>query len=504
MTTRAIICGFVAAGGLLAEVRLPALISNHMVLQQGMPVRLWGKADPGEKVIATLEGKSASAVADTAGRWSLALPKRKAGGPFKMTIAGKNTITLDDVLVGEVWVGSGQSNMEWSVQQSLNAETEKAASKDAQLRFFRVKRTVTDKPAEDVEGTWQLTSPETVGGFSGVAYFFARDIRKARNVPVGIIQSSWGGTPAEAWTSRGSLEAQPPLRHFFSEWEKVLAEYPPRKADYDRKLAEWKRAAAEAKRAGRPEPRRPVEPRGPGSPWTPAGLYNAMIAPLTPMAIRGAIWYQGESNAGSTERSAEYKLLFRTMIEDWRKAWRLGDFPFLFVQLAGFTAGATADWPLLRESQNAALALKNTGVAVAIDVGEEKDIHPKNKQDVGRRLALAARSAAYKEKVEFSGPMYQSMKREGDAIRLKYRHAGRGLDAKGGQPGGFVIAGADKKFVPATAEIKGKDVVVRAPGVSAPAAVRYAWKDWAPDANLYNKAGLPASPFRTDAWPETK
>jgi sialate O-acetylesterase len=487
---------------LAAEVKLPAVVSSHMVVQQGVPIRLWGKAAPGEQVTAKMAGKSASAAADANGQWRLALPKMKAGGPHTLAISGTNTITVEDVLVGEVWVASGQSNMEWRVTQSLNADQEKASATDSQIRFFRVKNTVAESPAEDVEAVWEVCSPQTAGEFSGVAYFFAREIRKARRAPVGVLQSDWGGTPAEAWTSRPALEAQPALRHFFADWEKDLAAYPERKAQHDRRLEKWKAEAAAAKAAGREMTRAPQAPRGPGSPWTPTGLYNAMIAPLTPYAIKGAIWYQGEANAGSTERSREYKLLFRTMIEDWRRAWGLGDFPFLFVQLAGFTAGQEADWPLVRESQTATLSLRNTGMAVAIDIGEEKDIHPKNKQEAGRRLALAAQAVAYKQKVESSGPLYQSMQRKGDAVELRFAHA-KGLKAKDGELKSFLIAGADKKFVPAEARIQGAKVVVRSDAVKEPAAVRYGWADWTP-ANLYNGAGLPASPFRTDDWPETR
>ena len=503
MTRPFLIC-ILAAAAASAEVKLPAVISSHMVLQQDLPVRLWGWAEAGEKVTAALGGKSVSAVTASNGAWSMVLPKMKAGGPHTLTIEGKNKIVVDDVLVGEVWVASGQSNMEFAVERALNFDEEKAAATDSQIRFFKVKRDVAGKPASDMEAVWEPVSPNTVGPFSAVAYFFARDLRKARKAPVGILQTSWGGTPAEAWTSRASLEAREPLRHFFPDWDKELTAYPARKAEYDRRLAEWKQEAAAAKQAGREVSRQPQPPRGgPGHPWTPAGLYNAMISPLTPYAIRGAIWYQGEANAGSTERSREYRLLFRTMIEDWRKAWGLGDFSFLFVQLAGFTAAKDADWPLVRESQNASLALRNAGVAVAIDIGEEKDIHPRNKQDVGRRLALAARAITYKEKVEFSGPMYKTMKRHGGAIRLSFTHA-KGMKAQSGELGGFLIAGADKKFVPAKAEIKGSTVVVRVGEVKEPAAVRYGWSDWIPAANLSNAAGLPASPFRTDTWPETK
>ena len=403
-----------------------------------------------------------------------------------MAIAGKNSLTVRDVLVGEVWVGSGQSNMAMPVDRSNNAEQEKSAANYPGIRFFDVKRTVSDTPLEDVSGSWKLCSPETVGPASAAGYFFSRDLHQKLKIPIGFIHSSWGGTPVQAWTSRPAMQAEPAIQFMFDEWEKTLANYPASFARYEEALAKWN--AGSAARAPQPPP-------GPGHQYTPAGLYNAMIAPLTPYAIRGAIWYQGENNATALY-AQPYRRMFRTMIEDWRHAWGAGDFPFLFVQLANFSSNG--NWPVLRESQTDTLALKNTGMAVIIDIGESHDIHPKNKQDVGLRLAMAARGLVYHEKLVYSGPMYRQLTIEGDRARLWFDHAGGGLAARGGgELTGFTIAGKDGQFVPAEAKVDGKTIVVLCASVREPVAVRYAWED-DPKCNLVNREGLPASPFRTD------
>lgn len=482
------------AGVLDASVKLPALISDHMVLQQGVPVRIWGTADSEEGVRVEFQGQSVSTKAGPNGKWSIWLNPLTTAGPLEMTISATNTIVLRDVLVGEVWVGSGQSNMGFTLNSALRAEEEIAQANYPLIHLFHVKLTVADQPAEDVVGTWQVCSPETVRRFSAVEYFFGRDLHRARHVPMGLIESDWGGTPAQSWTSRPALEAEPSLRFILEDWERTLAAYPAAKERYDREMASWKPAAEAAKAAGKTPPSQPRQPAGPGHQNTPAGLYNAMIAPLTPYAIRGAIWYQGESNA-SESHAYRYRRLFRTMIEDWRHAWGQGDFPFLFVQLANFKANPW--WPVLRESQTDTLSLRNTGMAVAIDVGESHDIHPRNKQDVGWRLALAARHIAYGEPIEFSGPLFRQATRDGGALRVWFTHAA-GLQAKGGGAlTGFTVAGADGNFVPAEARIEGATLLVSSPQVSEPAAVRYAWAD-DPQCNLVNQEGLPASPFRSD------
>lgn len=485
---------------LAAEVRLPALISDHMLLQQGVPVRIWGRAEPGEAVRVAFAGQQVGTEADAAGRWAVYLKPLAAGGPHEMTITGKSKIVVQDVLVGEVWVGSGQSNMQWTVGRSDNAEQEIARANYPEIRLFQVKMQVAEQPAEDTEGAWSRCSPESVKNFSAVGYFFARELHLKRRVPVGLIQSAWGGTPAQSWTSRPALEAEPALKFILDDWQRVIENYPAAKEKYEQALAAWKAAAAQAKGEGRTPPAPPRPPQGPGHQNTPAGLYNAMIAPLAPYAIRGAIWYQGESNASHPHAFA-YRRLFRVMIEDWRRAWGLGAFPFLFVQLANFQSNGW--WPLLRESQVEALGLRNTGMAVTIDIGMSKNIHPTNKQEVGRRLALAARAVAYGEDVIPSGPLYRQLTSENGRLRVWFDYAAGGLEARGGEPlNGFLIAGEDGKFVAAEARIEGDTVVVSSPEVKRPVAVRYAWADDPVTANLVNKAGLPASPFRTDGWPD--
>jgi sialate O-acetylesterase len=490
-----------------AEVKLPALIGDNMVLQEGKRVAIWGTAEPGEQVRVTLGEEKATAAADGEGRWKVELGPLKAGGPFEMTVTGKNSITLHNVAVGEVWICSGQSNMEMAVGNSprawggvLNAAEEIAAGNYPMIRQFTVRKAVAGQPQRDAEGEWKVANPETVGEFSAVAYFFGRDLYKALNVPVGLIDSSWGGTPAEAWTSAPALAADPELKTILDEWKEKTAEYPKLLEQFQRELKGWEQSSEKAEAEGRPAPPPPQMPADPRSnSWRAAGLYNGMIAPLLPYTMAGAIWYQGESNA---DRAYQYRKLFPAMIRNWRRAWGEVDFPFLFVQLAGFRqpwAPRTA-WAELREAQTMALALPKTGMAVTVDIGEPYDIHPKNKQEVGRRLALAAEAIAYGRKVVYSGPMYDSMSVEGAGVRLRFTHAGGGLVAKGESLKGFEIAGEDRRFVAAEARISGETVVVRSSKVPHPVAVRYGWDDY-PECNLYNKAGLPASPFRTDDWP---
>jgi len=489
-----------AASSAFADVKLPAVIGSNMVLQRGIKVPIWGTAEPGERVTVTFRDQRVSATADTQGRWLAKLKPLEPGGPFEMTVAGKNTIALRNIMVGDVWVCSGQSNMEYSVQGLTNAQQEIAAADYPQIRLCYVKHVTAEQPLTGTEASWQVCAPATVPGFSAVAYLFARELHKELGVPVGLIGTYWGGSPAEAWTSRPTLEADPSLKAILDGWQQELANYQKAKASYDRQLAEWQQAADKAKAEGKPAPSKPNPPGGPG--WQPASLYNGMIAPLLPYAIKGAIWYQGESNAG---RAYEYRKLFPAMIQDWRRAWGQGDFPFLFVQLPNFMAvkpdPSESEWAELREAQLMTLSLRNTGMAVAIDVGEANDIHPKSKLDVSHRLALAALGTVYGRDVVYYGPIYRSMSVKGNQARLRFKHVGSGLVAKGGEPlKGFAIAGEDRKFVWAEAKIEGNAVVVSSAQVPKPVAVRYAWAD-NPVCNLYNKAGLPASPFRTDDWP---
>ncbi len=479
------------AGALQASVKLPAVISDHMVLQRGMPVRVWGSADPGEAVQVAFQGQNVATKADASGKWVAWLKPLAAAGPLEMTVNG---ITIRDVLVGEVWIGSGQSNMEFALSTAANHDEEIAHADYPMIHLFMVKRVVADQPAEDVEGSWQVCSPQSAPRFSAVEYFFGRHLLNTLHVPMGLIESNWGGTPAQSWTSRQALEAEPSLKFIADDWGRILDRYPTAKERYDQQVADWEKAAAEAKTSGAKAPNRPGAPQGPGHPNTPAGLYNAMIAPLVPYAIRGVIWYQGEANANEAH-AYKYRRLFASMIEDWRARWGEGDFPFLFVQLANFKSNTW--WPVLRESQTETLGLTNTGMAVTIDIGESADIHPKNKQDVGKRLALAALHVAYHEPGEWSGPTYRQTTTETNGLRVYFTHA-EGMQARGGGAlTGFTIAGADGKFVTANARVEGDTILVSSADVASPVAVRYAWAD-DPTCNLVNLAGLPAGPFRSD------
>jgi sialate O-acetylesterase len=481
-------CLILATAPVSAAVKLPAILAEHMVLEQGRPVHLWGLADPGEAVTATFRGQTASTAASDQGTWSLYLPPGAAGGPFRLVVSGTNTIEFQDVLVGEVWVASGQSNMEFATKNVIGAEKELQAAIHPQLRLFKVDRNVAFYPRDDLAATgWQSATPETVRDFSAVAYFFGRHLLEKSHVPVGLIDSSWGGTPAEAWTSLDALGSDASLMPVFSAWAAMSRDFGA--AERRRKLAEAENERATADgREPKPLPWAPNERLS----WSPAGLYNAMIAPLTRFPIRGAIWYQGESNAGEN-RVALYGRLFQTLILDWRRQWADPDLTFLFVQLANFKT--KDDWPLLRENQTEALSLRNTGMAVTIDIGNPDDIHPKNKQDVGLRLALAARAIAYGEHIEYSGPMFQRAEPEGASMVVYFEHAG-GLAAKGGPLEGFELAGEDGKYSAATATIERATVRVSSPSVAQPLYVRYAWA-CAPEANLVNGDGLPASPFRS-------
>ena len=489
-------CSFV-----MADVRLPSVIGDNMVLQQQTAAPIWGWADPGEKI--TVEGNwtragKKKAVADQNGQWQVNIRTPKAGGPYTLTIAGDNTIELTNVLVGEVWVCSGQSNMEWSVSRANNPEKEIAAATYPNIRLFHVAKKVAEVPQEDCNADWKECSSETIPGFSAVAYFFGRELHSELDVPIGLIETCWGGTPAEAWTRKEALEANEDAHPILERHEKMLQEYPKAMEDYQQQVEDWKKKAEQAKAEGKKEPRKPRKPRGPDHPHSPSGLYNGMIAPLIPYAIQGAIWYQGESNAS---RAYQYRTLFPAMITNWRDDWDQGAFPFYYVQIAPYKYGQEDVCAELREAQMMTLSLKNTGMAVTMDIGNPKDIHPKNKQDVGKRLALWALAKDYgKKDIVYSGPIYDSMKIEGNKIRLKFDHVDGGLKAGPDGLANFTIAGADQNFVPAQAKIDGNTLLVFSPEVSEPVAVRYCW-DNTSEGTLFNKAGLPASSFRTDDLP---
>jgi len=484
----------VAASALPAAVKLPSFFSDHMVLQRGLPVRIWGAADAGETVRVELQGQTVTVKAGDNGKWTAWLRPLVAAGPLDLTVTASNTVAIHDVLVGEVWLASGQSNMEFATNNVINRDDELAHADYPMIRLFKVKHVVASEPADDVTGMWQLCSAQTVKSFSAVAYFFGRHLQGDLSVPVGLIESDWGGTPAQSWISRQALESDSSLQYVLNEWDKVLSNYPAANQLYGHQLETWNQAVEAAKAQGKTPPNRPGAPPGPGHPNTPGGLYNGMIAPLAGYGMRGAIWYQGEANANQAH-AWPYRRLFAAMIEDWRNRWGEADFPFYFVQLANFKSNNW--WPVLRESQTETLRLANTAMAVAIDVGNPTDIHPTNKQDVGLRLALAARALTYHEPVEYSGPAFLAAAPEGAAMRVYFTHADAMQARGGGAITGFEIAGADGKYFEAQARVEGATVVVSTPQAPAPVTVRYAWAD-NPACNLINGSSLPAGPFRSD------
>ena len=488
----------------MAAVRPNPLFSDGAVLQQETPIPVWGTAREGERVTVKFDGQEVSTTAKD-GKWSVKLPAHKAGGPFALSISGENTITITNVLVGEVWVCTGQSNMTFPLGVSFpmrgaaNAATEIPTANYPGLRMFTVTRNSAASPQEEVvpkwgAGKWVVCTPATAPSFSAVGYFFGRDLLKARSVPVGMIHSSVGGTPAQAWMSLAGLGRSPAIKVYLDQLNNAVATYIKAMKEYGVAIEKFQA------KYGSPNATVPnwedLPPSGPVSPFGESSgaatvLFNGMIAPLMPYAIRGVICYQGEANAREGEL---YRTLFSCLIADWREKWGRGDFPFLFTQITPHTGM----FPEIREAQFLTLAeVTNTAMAVTTDVGEANDLHPQQKEPIGARLALAARALAYGEKIEYSGPLYQGVKIDGNRASLSFTHTGSGLMAKGGELKGFTIAGADKKFLPAKAEITGDTVVVSNAGVPAPVAVRYGWAN-APEVNLYNKEGLPASPFRTD------
>ena len=459
------------AGSTRAEVKLPKIFSANMVVQQKQMMPVWGWAAKGEKVSVALGESKAEATTGEDGKWSVKLMPPAVGGPYTLTVAGTNSISIPDVLVGEVWVCSGQSNMEWRVSQAQNPAEEAAAGDFPKIRMFTVKRNAAEQPQDDCDGSWTVCKPDTVSNFSAVGYFFARKLHQELGVPVGMINSSWGGTICEAWTSRATLtretDFQPILERYEENRKKDLSATPPKGFNA-------------------------------GNPNQPSVLYNGMLKPVIPYGVKGAIWYQGESNIG---RAEQYAKLFPAMIADWRKLWGQEKFPFIFVQLAPYRYDKS-DPAILAEAWEAQLktfcSVPDVGMAVTTDIGDVKDIHPKNKQEVGRRLALWALVNTYGKMGAYSGPIYDSMTIEGNKIRLKFKHVAGGLVAEGDKPlSHFTIAGEDEKFIEAKATIEQDTVVVQSDAVAKPVAVRFAWSDTA-EPNFFNKASLPASPFRTD------
>jgi sialate O-acetylesterase len=495
-----------------AQVKLASPFTDHMVLQQKVLVPVWGWASPGEKVTVTLGKQKKTIVTTTDGKWMIKLDPLKAGGPFVLTVKGKNAITIKDVYAGEVWLCSGQSNMDMTVAREdrywcgVHNEAEEVANANYPLiRVFDTDFSPRETIQTTVGGKWEVCSPVSVGHFSAAAYFFAREIYKKYKVPVGLITTAYGASTAEAWTSQTALQSN----RLFA---KLLGDYSIKKDSYDTSLsaqqkytaayAKWQKDSAEAKLAKKDPPRGVKNPDPKVDQHSPYVLYNGMIAPLIPYAIKGALWYQGESNTTTKEI---YDSQMATLIQNWRADFAQGDFPFIYVQLANYgktldtIAGKGGGTTYVREKQLENLSLNNTAMVVAIDNADDPaNIHPKNKQDIGYRLALAAEGKGYREKIIYSGPIYKNFSIQGNTVRIHFTGE-EVLKAKGEQLIGFAISGKDKKFVWANAVIEGSTVIVSSPAVAEPVAVRYGWGD-NPPANLYNKTGLPASPFRTDEW----
>jgi sialate O-acetylesterase len=544
-----------------AAIKLPAIFGDNMVLQRGIPVPVYGWADAGEQVTIDFKGKTYKTITGADGKWTMKLGSYKAGGPYQMHITGNNTdITYTNILVGDVWLASGQSNMEFGIQTEKHATDAIANATDNQIHFFYVPMNLSLNPVYDIvkqssdspNGKWLVCSPQVLAnprfawhGFSAVGFYFAAQLRKSEKVPMGMIGSYRGGTPVQAWISVEGLKQEPAFTRYADkhQWladrfDEATRTYPHRQElyrdslkiwnaevgnDYNQTLKQWEKDAAAAKANNqtappRPKPSRPapIQPADPlGGYQSPTVCYNGVIAPLVGYGIKGVIWYQGETNGDGLNDAIQYKDLFPRMITDWRASWGLGNFPFLFMQLPNFRLPAVTpsqdNWPWVREGQEKTLALPNTGMATIIDAGEAITVHPTNKLVPGNRLALVARNKVYGEKITASGPVYKSMKIVDGKVVINFDEVHKGLvvaslvgdevvnsDTK--ELKGFGIAGPDHKFYWARVIIKRNSVIVWADEVPNPTAVRYNWAD-NPPGNLYNKDGLPARPFRTDDWP---
>lgn len=638
-------------------LHMPGIFADHMVLQRDQTIPIFGRATPGQTISVEFAGRHASTTVRQNGTWQVNFRPHSAGGPYTLKVTGDGEATFTDVMVGEVWVASGQSNMEWPILQQNDVDVAQSEASPT-LRMFTVGRNAADMRAEDVKGSWVPASSDTVGAFSAIGFWFGNDLRKWLNVPIGIINTSWGGTPGESWLRRERILSDPDLDYIARDYLNNLPSFKDRKAKYDQAIAAWNSIVytKDEKNAGMLEgwyspsylptdwhavtlpnllevtegedmdgsvwyrrtvdlpaewagremtvelgpiddfddtyfngrriggidqrweywnsiPRRytvppalvrsgqntlavrvfdqmgrggftgaasqmrvyptdgagapitlagtwvskierrvkppspellasqPQAPYGPGHPWGPGSLWNGMVSPLIPYGIRGVIWYQGESN---TDRAEEYRQMFPLLIDDWRGQWGQGDFPFLFVQLSGYTARVTdpgpSPWAELREAQANTRFLPNTGMAVSLDLGDPNDIHPRTKLEIGRRLSLVALANVYKVDVADKGPSFRVMLPEGDGVRLEFKNAAGLRTVDGKAPTGFAVAGADQKFVWAEAHIEGDSIVLTPPAGLKVVAVRYAWAN-NPDVNLYNADGLPMEPFRTDRWP---
>jgi len=483
------------------QIALPKLLSSHMVVQRDLPVHIWGLAAPNQNVTVAFRGESRATHADRLGRWSVYLAPGPAGGPFQIVVESnppggswsvdsnpiQQAIALEDVLVGDVWLASGQSNMEFPLSKAATAAQDLPHAANPRIRLLMVAKRASDYAETDLDTDgWTVSSPETAKDFSAIAWYFARDIEQREHVPIGLIDSTWGGTIADSWVRLTALGEDASLASLFISRGKMTDG----EAADRLEATDQERQIAEAKAAGRPAPHfgwhRPLNSWGPGLLW------NGMIAPIVPFAIRGVLWYQGESNS-ALDRAPLYNRIFRTLIEDWRRQWAIGDFPFLYVQISNFKSTPAEEWAVLREQQRQTLEMRNTAMAVTIDIGNPDDVHPTDKFDVGLRMARAARAITYGEAVEYNGPSFRQATPEGSSIRAWFDHA-KGLTAKGGEVTGFEVAGIDGQFAPATAKIEGETVLASSPSVPEPVYVRYGWAN-SPLCNLFNSEGLPASPF---------
>jgi sialate O-acetylesterase len=487
-----------------AAITLPKMLSDHAVLQRDRPIHLWGWATEGAKITAMFHQQSAFTVANDRGEWSLYLKPESAGGPFVLTLTGDGAdVKLADLLVGDVWFASGQSNMEMPMlgfpptAVLKDADREIAAATNPKLRLLLVAKKSADFPLNDITNSWTVCTPETAKYFSAVAYFFARDIAAKEDVPVGIIDSTWGGTPADSWVSMDTLGTNANLLPAFAS----RAAFANLQTDADRTIAAEKREAADAKAAGTVAPSHMWHPFE--TSWLPAGLYNGMIAPFTPMTLRGFLWYQGETNS-SYDRARFYGTLFSALIGDWRMHFAQGNLPFVFAQISSFSSPGE-DWGLVREMQRRTLGVANTAMAVTLDIGLADNVHPPDKQTVGARLALDARRTAYKENVDWSGPAFREATTETapdghESMRVWFDHAD-GLSFHGKPAGGFELAGEDHHFVAAQAVVEGDTVLVTAPQLVHPKFVRFGWASFVSE-SLYNRQGLPASTFTSEMDPD--
>ncbi len=512
-------CVFLVVGSFLfgphltADIKLPSVLNDHMVLQQDKPLKVWGWAEPGEVISVVFKDQRGQTTVGKDGLWEIVLEATKASeGAYDMSITGTQSqpVVLCDIQIGEVWVCSGQSNMEWEMRRIYSPTPEIRRADFPKIRLFHVPRKVSEHPLEDVEAEWEICSPETIRDFSAVAYYFGLELHQKLGVPIGLISTRWGGTRIEPWTPIVGFQSIPELQDILEKMKSADEEYRTEMKEYYPELKSWLSAYESALSEGRripPQPEMPLHSHH--DPQAPTALYNAMVHPLIRFAIRGAIWYQGEANRND---GPIYAQKMGALINGWRSVWGLGDFPFYYVQLAPFNYGYSIDdeesdtldfyrLPLIWEAQSQALRIPNTGMAVTTDIADLYDIHPRNKKDVGYRLSLWALAKTYGQKdLVYSGPLYRSMSIEGNKIRIQFDHVGSGLISLDDQPlSWFEIAGQDRTFAKARAKISGDAVLVWNERISEPVAVRFGWHQLATP-NLGNKEGLPASPFRTDRW----